>query len=164
MSLPLEIERKFLVDMALWREARDASIAVNAITQCYLVASKRLSVRVRLASGGAWLTFKGPTRGATRRELEMRIPLWCARLAIRSFGRKRRIEKTRYTVDHAGRAWVVDEFGGPHAGLVLAEIELTHEDEAFERPAWAGEEVTHDARYYNVNLSLGAGDAGPSGV
>jgi adenylate cyclase len=35
---------------------------------------------------------------------------------------------------------------------VVAEIELEAEDQAFSRPDWIGEEVTHDARYFNANL------------
>ena len=37
-------------------------------------------------------------------------------------------------------------------GLVLAEVELSSEDEAFVKPAWLGQEVTGDARYYNSML------------
>jgi adenylate cyclase len=35
---------------------------------------------------------------------------------------------------------------------VVAEVELSSEDETFERPDWIGEEVSHDARYYNTSL------------
>ena len=47
----------------------------------------------------------------------------------------------------------IDEFVGENAGLVVAEIELAHADEAFARPAWLGREVTDLARYYNLNLA-----------
>ena len=46
----------------------------------------------------------------------------------------------------------MDEFHGDNDGLVVAEIELTSEDQPFERPAWLGSEVTHDARYFNSAL------------
>ena len=62
------------------------------------------------------------------------------------------IEKTRYLVQYGHHTWEIDEFEGENAGLVVAEIELASEDEAFERPAWLGEEVSHDPRYYNVCL------------
>lgn len=48
--------------------------------------------------------------------------------------------------------WGVDEFHGDSAGLVVAEVELASEDQPFERPDWLGEEVTHDARYFNSAL------------
>ncbi|MEE1184019.1 MAG: adenylate cyclase, partial [Paludibacteraceae bacterium] len=56
-------------------------------------------------------------------------------------------------VEVGGKIWEVDEFLGAHQGLLLAEIELESEDEAFEMPIWAGKEVTGDARYYNSSLS-----------
>ena len=64
-----------------------------------------------------------------------------------------KVEKTRYEVEHEGHVWEVDVFEGLNAGLVVAEIELQAEDEAFERPFWVGEEVTHDPRYLNTNLA-----------
>jgi adenylate cyclase len=47
----------------------------------------------------------------------------------------------------------VDVFEGANAGLIVAEIELGAEDEAFEKPDWAGREVSDDPRYYNMNLA-----------
>jgi adenylate cyclase len=49
--------------------------------------------------------------------------------------------------------WEIDEFLGDNAGLIVAEIELGSESESFARPAWLGEEVTSDERYYNFNLA-----------
>jgi adenylate cyclase len=37
--------------------------------------------------------------------------------------------------------------------LVVAEIELGSETEAFAKPPWVGQEVTEDARYFNSNLA-----------
>ena len=62
------------------------------------------------------------------------------------------IEKTRYLVEHVGHVWEVDVFTGDNEGLVVAEIELDAADESFALPDWAGEEVSHDPRYYNVCL------------
>ena len=62
------------------------------------------------------------------------------------------IEKIRHVIVHEGRTWEVDEFLGENLGLVVAEVELTREDESFEKPSWAGREVTEDPRYYNSNL------------
>jgi adenylate cyclase len=62
------------------------------------------------------------------------------------------IAKRRHVVEHAGKKWEVDVFGGDNAGLVIAELELASEDEAFEKPEWVREEVSHDPRYYNSNL------------
>ena len=46
-----------------------------------------------------------------------------------------------------------DEFEGKNKGLILAEIELKSEDEAFSIPPWIGTEVTGDLRYYNSRLA-----------
>ena len=64
------------------------------------------------------------------------------------------VEKTRYFVRHLDHEWEVDVFEGDNAGLVVAEIELEDEAQAVTLPDWAGEEVTHDARYYNSNLAV----------
>jgi adenylate cyclase len=64
-----------------------------------------------------------------------------------------RIEKTRYRIDVPPHTWEVDVFEGDNAGLVVAEIELSDEQESFTRPEWLGAEVTEDPRYYNSELS-----------
>ena len=64
------------------------------------------------------------------------------------------IEKTRHYVTFGKHTWEIDEFNGENAGLIVAEVELSCVGEAFEKPDWIGEEVTHDVRYYNNNLAL----------
>jgi adenylate cyclase len=53
---------------------------------------------------------------------------------------------------HEGKKWEVDVFGGENAGLVIAELELASEDDAFAKPAWVLDDVSDDPRYYNSNL------------
>ena len=53
---------------------------------------------------------------------------------------------------YGNHTFEVDEFAGDNAGLVVAEVELSSPDEAFERPPFLGEEVTGDRRYYNSQL------------
>ena len=73
---------------------------------------------------------------------------------LRSCCGTRIIEKTRYIVPAGnGLKWEVDVFHGRHDGLVLAEIELPAEDTPFDIPAFIGDEVTGDVRYYNSVLS-----------
>jgi adenylate cyclase len=62
------------------------------------------------------------------------------------------IEKTRYILQDGNRKWEIDEFRGENQGLVIAELELRNEGEKIEKPAWAGDEVTGDPRYFNINL------------
>lgn len=144
----IEIERKFLLADATWR---DAASTGTRYVQGYL-GGDRCSVRVRREGDVARLNIKSIALGTTRQEFEYAIPLDDAEALLASFC-DQRVEKIRYHVDFAGKRWEIDEFLGDNAGLVVAEIELGHEDEEFARPAWLGEEVTDDKRYYNVNLT-----------
>ena len=109
-------------------------------------------MRVRVAGDQGTLTIKGITVGATRREFEYEIPLDEARTILDELCERPLIEKTRHVIEWEGFTWEIDEFSGVNAGLIVAEVELEHEDQAFPRPPWLGEEVTDDARYFNANL------------
>lgn len=144
-----EIERKFLVKDESWREsARDPL----SIRQGYIVGSSKASVRVRVAGNRAWLNMKSATAGITRAEFEYEIPTADAEQILKALCVRPLIEKIRYFVDHVGHRWEVDVFEGENTGLVVAEIELRSEDESFERPPWAGKEVSDERRYYNASL------------
>ncbi len=147
--MAVEIERKFLIKNELWRDAVECS---THYCQGYLVGAKKSSVRVRVAGDRAWLNIKGATLGVVRAEYEYEIPVDEANEMLESLCEKPLIEKVRYIVPHAGHVWEVDVFGGENEGLVVAEIELAEEHEAFELPEWAGNEVSGDPRYYNVCL------------
>ena len=142
-----EIERKFLVSSQGWRNG-DAT----EYRQGYLGLDKERTVRVRAAGDTAFLTIKGITRGATRQEFEYEIPLADANQMLDTLCHRPLIEKRRYRVRHSGLDWEIDEFFGDNAGLVVAEVELESEDQAFDRPDWLGQEVTSDPRYYNASL------------
>ena len=146
-----EIERKFLVQSDAWRSAADAG---TRIWQGYLNRDKHRTVRVRVMGEKAFLTIKGLTHGATRAEFEYEIPVSDA-TALRDLCDGPVIDKTRYRIPaESGKlVWEVDEFAGDNQGLIVAEIELESEAEAFALPAWIGQEVTHDIRYYNANLA-----------
>lgn len=120
--------------------------------QGYLASDRRCSIRVRVAGEHAWLNLKGATLGVERAEFEYAIPAPDAREILATLCSGPVIEKTRWYVRHGRHTWEIDEFAGENAGLIVAEIELDSADEPFERPAWLGEEVSHDPRYYNVRL------------
>jgi adenylate cyclase len=144
-----EIERKFLLADDSWRAlaARRAEIR-----QGYLANGERISVRVRVSERDAWLNIKLGGLAAVRDEFEYPIPFADARALLDSIVRQPLIEKTRHWVAHGGFEWEIDEFHGSNEGLIVAEIELDFEDQAFPHPAWIGREVTHLPHYYNVNL------------
>ena len=142
----IEIERKFLVDGDAWRQA-----VGTRLRQGYLGRDARRTVRIRLAERRAFITIKGAAQGATRAEFEYEIPMDDAEQLLKLCDGSI-IEKVRRAIRHKGLIWEVDEFLGDNAGLVIAEVELTSEDQSFERPSWLGVEVTNDPRYFNANL------------
>lgn len=145
--MPMEIERKFLVQGDDWRSGKS-----TLYRQGYLSRDKERTVRVRIADKQAFLTIKGISTGASRAEFEYEIPVADAeQLLLLCDGPL--IEKTRYLVLHAGMTWEVDEFHGANKGLVVVEIELQSETQIFSKPAWVGMEVTHEKRYFNSSLS-----------
>lgn len=144
-----EIERKFLVRNDGWRAQAQPG---KRYRQGYLTSDARSSVRVRVAGDQGYLNIKSATLGITRMEYEYAIPLHDAEEMLAHLRAGPLIEKTRYLVEHAGHVWEIDVFEGDNAGLVVAEIELQSQDETFALPGWAGEEVSHDPRYYNVSL------------
>ncbi len=144
-----EIERKFLVVGDAWR----ADVAKSKdYRQGYLVAEPPTTVRVRVDAGGARLNIKIGDATITREEFEYAIPVDDAAEMLDRHCRGAVIEKTRYYVPYAGFTWEIDVFAGDNAGLVVAEVELADENQAFDKPPWAGDEVSDDPRYYNVAL------------
>jgi adenylate cyclase len=146
----LEIERKFLVKNASWRDSVEDR---EPILQGYLAEAGRATVRVRAKGDRGFLTIKGKTTGVTRSEYEYEIPIEDARAMLETLSCLPVIDKVRHRVRCGARLWEVDVFAGENAGLVLAEIELASEEEPFELPDWAGAEVSDDPRYYNSNLA-----------
>lgn len=144
-----EIERKFLVLDDGWRA--DAAPGLR-MRQGYLSGGGLSSIRVRVQGEQAFLNIKSATLGVRRREYEYAIPLRDAEELLDHLCAGPLIEKVRYDVECAGHLWEVDVFEGDNAGLIVAEIELDSEEEVFEKPPWAGAEVSHDPRYYNVSL------------
>ncbi|NOX27403.1 MAG: CYTH domain-containing protein, partial [Gammaproteobacteria bacterium] len=139
-----EIERKFLVKSDDWRKDADDGLAM---VQGYLQSGEKNSIRVRLAGERAWLNIKSATLGISRSEYEYTIPLEDAKEMLANLCDQSIISKTRYHVNVAQHIWEVDVFDGDNEGLIVAEIELSAEDETFEIAEWAGDEVSLDTRY-----------------
>lgn len=144
-----EIERKFLIQNDDWKALADHGCYMS---QGYLNDAVTSSLRVRVTGDKAYLNIKSATLGVSRSEYEYEIPRADALEILHNLCNKPLIEKTRYHVHYGEHLWEVDVFHGDNEGLVVAEIELTNEDEAFAKPTWVGEEVSHDPRYYNVCL------------
>lgn len=149
--MAIEIERKFLVVSEGWRSRVNRSCVMR---QGYLAGEgARSSMRVRLEGDEAHLNIKAAVIGSARAEYDYVIPADDAREILRTLCIGR-LEKTRHYVEQGDLTWEIDEFIGDNAGLVVAEIELTSIDQAFDRPDWLGREVTDERRYYNHHLAL----------
>ena len=144
----VEIERKFLLIGDAWRTLG----APVLLRQGYLSSDPERTVRVRTEGDTGTMTIKGRSVGATRGEWEYEIPLADANELLDRLCEKPLVEKYRRRIDFAGHLWEVDEFIGVNQGLVVAEIELASEDEAFDKPDWIGAEVTGERRYFNSSL------------
>ena len=148
--MTFEIERKFLVTGDEWQKLVTRSIKVR---QAYLASDGDLSIRVRIKDdSSAQLTIKSRGAELRRCEFEYAIPTRDAE-ALMSRRRGSVIAKVRHEVPWNGLRWEVDVFSGDNSGLVVAEIELRHEHQAFEIPTWIGAEVTGLRSYYNSALA-----------
>lgn len=147
--MPQEIERKFLVK----GDFKAFAISSQRITQAYLNSHPERNVRIRIKGEKAYLTIKGisNTSGTSRYEWEKEISVKEAQQLL-PLCEPGSIDKIRYLVPVANHTYEVDEFFGENEGLLIAEIELAHESESFEKPQWLGEEVTGNRRYYNSQL------------
>ena len=146
--MPLEIERKFLVNSDRYKIG---AMPVD-IMQAYLTVQNNLAIRIRIEGRNASLAIKSKVSERVNREYEYSIPLDEAQ-SMMKLSEHSVITKTRYLVDFKRHTWEVDEFHGDNEGLVVAEIELDDENEIFEKPDWLDNEVTSDYRYLNSNLS-----------
>ncbi len=147
-GVPVEIERRFLVRDATWMTGAPG----DAIRQGYLSATPDITVRVRRIGEQAYLTIKGRRTRGGRPEFEYEIPAEEAEAMLATLCPPPLIEKTRYAIEHGGISWHVDVFAGAHAGLVIAECELSCPDQFVELPRWVGHEITCDSRYRNSQL------------
>ncbi|WP_051609552.1 CYTH domain-containing protein [Terasakiella pusilla] len=150
MNNQVEIERKFLVIADGWKNEQTA----QKIAQGYISNDKENSsvVRVRTKGEKSFLTIKADRGQIERLEFEYEIPNEDCTLMLEQLCGDA-IQKTRYKVEFAGNTWEIDEFHGVNDGLIMAEIELDSPDQPFEKPDWAGPEVSHDSRFFNSYIS-----------
>lgn len=147
--MPLEIERKFLVD----GDYKSLATSHSHIVQGYLCSQHNCSVRVRVRDKKGYLTIKSPSfdGGLSRYEFEKEITLDEA-LSLLHLCEGSVIDKIRWLVPIDSHIYEVDEFLGDNAGLTIAEIELKSANEPYERAPFLGKEVTGNRQYYNSSL------------
>lgn len=147
----IEIERKFRV---LNSDFKKEAFLQNRIAQGYLNSDISRTVRIRIKGNKGFITVKGigSESGLSRFEWEKEIELQEAQQLLK-LCEKGIIDKIRYEIRMGSHVYEVDEFYGENEGLIVAEIELTSENELFDKPEWLGEEVSNDPRFYNAYLS-----------
>lgn len=146
----IEIERKFLVHPEKWKNLEKPT--GENFRQGYLLTDPQKTIRVRQTSDKGFLTIKGISIGATRTEYEYEIPNLEAKELLDQFAVSE-LSKVRYEILFENHVWEIDVFFGDNEGLIVAEIELTSENEKFNLPNWIGKEVTGEEKYYNSNLT-----------
>ncbi|CAI8170850.1 MAG: Inorganic triphosphatase [Polaribacter sp. SA4-10] len=149
--MAVEIERKFLVKNNSFKQE---SFAEKSMKQGYLNSNKNRTVRIRITDDKAFITVKGNSNstGVSRFEWEKEIDkLEAEELLL--LCETTIIEKNRFYVKSHQHVYEIDEFFGDNYGLIIAEVELKNEDEAYTKPLWLGEEVTGRKKYYNSKLS-----------
>ncbi len=145
----IEIERKFLVINDDWRFLYTSS---SDYCQGYIYTYNNTTVRVRIADNQGYLTVKGLRKGNSRIEFEYQIPVEDAQTMLDNLCDRPLIEKIRHKINYDDLVWEIDDFKGENEGLIIAEVELTSENQIIKLPSWIGVEVTQDNRYYNSNL------------
>lgn len=146
-----EIERKFIVK----GDFKQLVSSSTHIIQGYICSEHGRTVRIRIRDEKGFLTIKGPSdrKGMSRYEFEREIPIADAhemlKLCVGGI-----VDKRRYLVPSPDEThtFEVDEFYGDNEGLIMAEVELRHEDESYGSLPFLGKEVTGDIRFYNTYL------------
>ncbi|WP_435170373.1 CYTH domain-containing protein [Falsirhodobacter sp. 1013] len=142
--MPVEIERKFLIKTDAWR----AGVRRTWHITDHLIATFETGKAwIRICDAKAILTFKGQRHGCSRSEYHLDLDAPHAQAMINDFASTTAIEKNRHYVEVAGVTWQVDEYLGALAGFVTTDVELPREDYPLVMPAWAGREITTDARF-----------------
>jgi len=149
--MPLEIERRYLVAGDGWRSHVRWS---RQLRQGYLARQPEgVTVRVRQAGAGAWITLKAAASadGLVRHEFEYPIPLADAEQLLQLTPHQ--LSKCRHGLALPGGDWIVDVFEGVNAPLIIAEVELCDRAAAVWQPAWCGLEITGRHELSNAALS-----------
>ena len=144
--MPLEIERKFLIKSNLLDLPQEG----KKLIQGYIWSDPDKSLRIRIAGDQSFLTIKTGNNPLSRSEFEYEIPMKDAQNLLVLCDSK--IEKTRFVIPQNNLFWEIDVFEGDNKGLIVAEIELSSENEDFELPQWIDREVTNESKFLNVEL------------
>ena len=147
--MALEIERRFLIKNDNWKEFINKKIYIE---QGYL--SKSLDgwiIRVRLIGKKSKIALKKHIKGFTNFEFEYSIPRSDAETIMSNLSNT--IKKDRYFLEIEKKSWIIDCFKENNYPLIIAEIELSHEEENLILPAFISKEITGLTQYSNFSLA-----------
>lgn len=146
--MPLEIERKFLVNPG----KLPSGFTGTEIIQGYIPLKSDDVIRIRIAGSSAFITLKGKDDQGIRPEFEYEIPESDAHEIISIMCMKPYIRKIRTVIWFQGQKWEIDRFLDENEGLWIAEAELQSAGDVVAIPPWVTGEVTGDNRYLNSSL------------
>jgi CYTH domain-containing protein/predicted ATPase len=161
MPVPLEIERKFLIDLSSEAPIPCSPVEVM-IQQTYLLSTDphiERRVRQRSQKGGSLYTYteKEEVRPGVRIERERTVS---AREYLELLKQRdpslKEIIKRRFSFEYMGQYLQLDNIRSP-LKLALLEVELTEENEVVTIPHFltAIKEVTDDPLYKNASIAAG---------
>ena len=147
--MAFEIERRFLIKNDNWKKFINKKIYIE---QGYL--SKSIDgwiIRVRLTGKNSKITLKKHIQGFTNFEFEYSIPRRDAETIMSNLSNK--IKKDRFFLEIEKKFWIIDCFKENNYPLVIAEIELSSEEEDLFIPPFISKEITGLNHYSNFNLA-----------
>jgi len=147
--MALEIERRFLIKNDNWKEFITKK---TFIEQGYLSNSLDDWIfRVRLIGKNSKIALKKHITGFTNFEFEYSIPRRDAETIMSNLSNI--IKKDRFFLEIEKKSWIIDCFKENNYPLVIAEIELSNEEEDLFLPSFISKEITGLTHYSNFSLA-----------
>ena len=147
--MALEIERRFLVKNANWKEFITKKIFIE---QGYL--SKSLDdwiIRIRFTGKEFKIALKKHIKSFTNFEFEYSIPRKDGETIMSNLSNT--IKKERFFLEVEKKSWIIDCFKEDNYPLEIAEIELSNEEEDLSLPSFISKEITGLKHYSNFSLA-----------
>ena len=147
--MALEIERRFLIKNDNWRKFITNKIFIE---QGYL--SKTIDdwiIRIRFTGKDFKITLKKHIKGFTNFEFEYSIPQKDGETIMSNLSNT--IKKERFFLEIEKKSWIIHCFKENNYPLVIAEIELSSEEEDLSLPPFISKEITGMKHYSNFSLA-----------
>ena len=147
--MTLEIERRFLIKNDSWKKFITKKIFIE---QGYL--SKSLDdwiIRIRFIGKDFKIAFKKHVESFTNFEFEYSIPQKDGETIMSNLSNI--IKKERFFLKVENKSWIIDCFKENNYPLIIAEIELSSEEESLILPSFISNEITGLTKYSNFSLA-----------